>query len=471
MTAPARYATAPTPGAAHETRTVETMARALGTPLMPWQSQVARVATERRADGHGWRYPTVVLTVPRQSGKTVLMRAVMAQRTLRYPGFQAFYTAQSGKDAKERWMDLADAVDKTCPSLVRIKRGAGAECVEWVNGHGQVRTFAPTRTALHGYTPELVMLDEAFAFEQELGDSLMAAIIPAQSTLSERQLWIVSTAGTAESTWLRDWVDRGREAVGDPLSAVAYFEWSAEPGLDLANPASFPLFHPAVGYTQDAETLVAARETMSLAEYERAFGNRWIEARSQIVIPTEHVTATINRDQAPPEDMRDVTLAYDVAPDRSAAAIWAAWTDHQGVHLRPYLAKPGAAWVIDAITDAADRLGVQSIWADDGGATRSVTDLLASTSAAHAIHTLKARDFATATGDLIDAITSRTVDHDGDPDLLRGLGGAALRRLGEADAWSRRESTGPIHAVVAATVAYHAHTHAPTAPTPMAVNA
>lgn len=469
MSAPARYATAPTPGAVHEAATVSRMARVLGTPLMPWQQQVARVVTERRADGQGWRYPVVVLTVPRQSGKTTLMRTVMAQRTLRYPRLQAFYTAQSGKDARERWADLADAVECTCPHLVKIRRGAGSECVEWLNGRGAVRTFAPTRTALHGTTPGLVMLDEVFAYDEELGSLLMGAINGAQAALRyERQIWIVSTAGDSESTWLKSWVDQGREAVGDPLSPLAFFEWSAPPELDLMDPASFPRFHPAVGHTQDAEALVANAKTMSAAAYERAFGNRWVVSRDAMVVPQALIDAAVNTDQAPPASPAEVVLAYDVAPDQSSATIWAAWRDPlDGAQLRPYMARPGVAWLRDTLTEATARFNGAVIAADDGGAARSVTDHLQRTPLAPVLRVLSAREFATATGDLIHALKSGTVEFDGDPALVRGLQGAALRRLGETDAWSRRASTGPIHAVIAATVAHYVLSHHDPTPKPM----
>lgn len=462
--APARYATAPTPGAIHETTMVETMARMLGTPLMPWQSQVARVATERNAAGDGWRWPTIVLTVPRQSGKTTLMRAVMAQRTLRYPRHQAFYTAQSGKDARARWRDLVDIADIKFPHLVTIRRGAGAECMEWNNGHGQVRVFAPTRKALHGYTPPLVMMDEAFAYDEALGAALMGAIVPAQSTLPDRQMWIVSTAGDADSTWLKSWVDKGREAAADPLSAVAYFEWSAPEGADLNNPQTFTTFHPAVGYTQTVDTLAAARDTMDHGEYIRAFGNQWTRSKTT-VIPADTIAACESDAQTPPQDLTAVTLGYDVAPDRSAAAIWAAWSDDAGHHIRPYLSKPGTAWLMPSLADAA--ADGMRLAADDGGPARSITARLRLEGIE--VATLTARDFASATGDLIEAIQVGRVDHPGDPGLLDALDGAVLRRLGETDAWSRRDSTGPIHELIAATVALRAATYTAAAPMPLVI--
>lgn len=466
MSAPARYATAPTPGAHHELAAIEKMARALGTPLMPWQAQVARVASERNTAGNGWRYPIVIVSIPRQGGKTTLMRAIMAQRTLRYPGTQAFYTAQSGKDARERWTDLIEIAGQKFPHLVKIRRGAGAECMQWLNGGGQIRCFAPTRTALHGYTPELVMLDEAFAHDEALGESLMAAIVPAQSTLTERQLWIVSTAGDLSSTWFKAWVERGRASIDDPASGIAYFEWSAPPSLDLSSPDAFAKFHPAVGYTQNGETLAAAREPMSEAEFNRAFGNRWLETRSQL-ISSEIIDATTNTEQAPPDAGVRVVLAYDVANDRSCAALYAAWIDEAGkAHVRPYQTRAGIWWLIDAVKDAAAR-GFDTIAADDGGATSTITRRLQLDG--FEITTLTAGEFAQATGDFIEALTAARVDHPGNPGLLEGLQGAALRRLGEREAFSRRESPALICEVIAAAVAHRLATHSLALPAPLVV--
>src|SRR5215471_10973954 len=48
---------------------VAALAQALGKPMMPWQSYVADVALEVDEDGR-FAYQLVIVTVPRQSGKT-----------------------------------------------------------------------------------------------------------------------------------------------------------------------------------------------------------------------------------------------------------------------------------------------------------------------------------------------------------------------------------------------------------------
>jgi hypothetical protein len=75
----------------------------------------------------------------------------------------------------------------------------------------------------------------------------MQAIGPTRATRTGAQVVIVSTAGTADSTWLRTFADRGR--AGDPRRLLP--GWSlpddAEPmDLDAVAPA-----HPAIGRTID----------------------------------------------------------------------------------------------------------------------------------------------------------------------------------------------------------------------------
>src|SRR5262252_3191012 len=60
---------------------VAKLARAMGKPMMPWQRHVADVALEIDADGR-FVYNLVLVTVPRQSGKTTLFGAVLDHRAI-----------------------------------------------------------------------------------------------------------------------------------------------------------------------------------------------------------------------------------------------------------------------------------------------------------------------------------------------------------------------------------------------------
>src|SRR5688500_14096669 len=85
---------------------VADVAKALGTPFQPWQREVADVALEYVWDTGLLAYREVDLTVPRQCGKSTLLRAVMVHRALRFGTPQMIvYSAQSGKAALKKFRD------------------------------------------------------------------------------------------------------------------------------------------------------------------------------------------------------------------------------------------------------------------------------------------------------------------------------------------------------------------------------
>lgn len=455
MTATARYATRPTPGAQHQAGAVAAIARELGTPLMPWQYQVARVATELAPDGIGWRYPIVVVSVPRQSGKTTLMRSVMAQRAIQRPKLQAFYTAQTGKDASERWRDLVKAVTEhqTMGAMVDPRYAAGSQALTWPNGSA-IRPFAPTPKSLHGYTPPLVMVDEAFAHDAAAGAALEGAIRPAQITIADRQWWIVSTMGTASSTWFHGWVDVGRQAVTDPAAQVAYFEWSLDEQLDPYDPANWSTFHPALSLTITQDALTADAATLPRGEWERAYCNRRTSAQHPILDLAawgEHArpAAAIPI----PTPGRPVGIGYDLAHDRGSAAVWTAWVTPDGLAvLKAWQTGPGIDWVPDAVDDASAAIPGAVVGACPDGAVRQATDELLRRD--RTIHTIKATDYATACGAFLHRAAAGLVIHDGSPTMAAAISVAATRPMGDgATGFSQRDSAGPIAALRAATAA------------------
>src|SRR5687767_7254756 len=92
---PPRYSTARRVSRATYGPRVGQVARLLGKPLMPWQQQVADVALEVDPATGLLVYREVVLTVPRQAGKTLLGLAVKTHRCLGFGEPQnVLYTAQ-----------------------------------------------------------------------------------------------------------------------------------------------------------------------------------------------------------------------------------------------------------------------------------------------------------------------------------------------------------------------------------------
>ena len=82
---PPAYATEPVPGARNSLAEYRVLADTLGYELMPWQELVLRVVSEIDSDTDLPRYQTLVVTVPRQSGKSTLAVLLVMHRLLMHP--------------------------------------------------------------------------------------------------------------------------------------------------------------------------------------------------------------------------------------------------------------------------------------------------------------------------------------------------------------------------------------------------
>ena len=82
---------------------VAKFARLLGTPLLPWQRLVADVAGEIDPDTGTYFYDTVILSTPRQCGKSTLVDAVDTRNSQWGPDRFIYYLAQTGKDAGDHF--------------------------------------------------------------------------------------------------------------------------------------------------------------------------------------------------------------------------------------------------------------------------------------------------------------------------------------------------------------------------------
>jgi hypothetical protein len=452
--APPRYATPRNPARYSEGDQVGVVARTLGTPLIPWQTHVSFVAGERRDDG-SYEYEIVVVTVPRQTGKTTLLRAVGTQRAL--AGRDVFYTAQTGKAARARWADLVQILQMN-PALkrrIKVALRGGSEHILFPSG-AVFQCFAPTPESLHSYTIPTVMVDEAFAQTAGRGELLMGAIGPTQFTIVDKQIWIVSTAGTAESEWFHDWVERGREGA----DRVALFDWGATSEQNPYSLDDIAAFHPGVGFKLGEKSLTAQDVLDELgknsrAEYERAFANRRTLTLSHL-IPTETWRALEAKGTTAPADLSECVLAYDVAFDRQSAAIVALWRLDDGkpvgmvVHHRP-----GTSWLVDQVDELARTWRPRTLAAVDNGPVLDTTQALQALG--HDPQLLGERGYATACSAFLarvddEAISWASTSPEGASVLERSVTGLVTRSAAsDGVAFSRRHSVGDSSPAIAFT--------------------
>ena len=420
------------------------MARSLGQPLMPWQRLVADIATEIDEETGLPAYREIVVTVPRQSGKTTLVLALELHRALLLPKAQRIaYTAQTGWDARRKLIDDQAPMLMASPlhaAVSKVIRGAGNEAIIFKNG-SRIDVLASTESAGHGRTIDLAVLDEAFS---DTDDRREQALLPAMATRSDAQLLVVSTMGTEGSTYLNRKIETGRAAIVDDLgSGIAYFEWSADPSADIDDPAVWRSCMPALGHTINEQVIRHARQTMSEGDFRRSMLNQKTISDER-VIPLSIWDAACRDDVAPDGRLR---FAVDINPERSAAAI--AVADEDGnCELVEY--RPGVAWLVDRLVELCERWSAP-VALDSYSPAGSLADELQSRGLQVINYTTK--EMAYACGLFYDRIA------DGKLSILRSehldlaAAGARRRAAGDAWLWARKSGDCDISPLVALTLA------------------
>ena len=104
---------------------------------------MADVAGELADDGVGFRYPIVVLAVPRRGGKSVAVLGVMCDRMEVINHARCWYTAQRREDAAKLFRDEWVPMLEGSPRLIRKYKLREVEVL--VLGEGVVPASEVTR--------------------------------------------------------------------------------------------------------------------------------------------------------------------------------------------------------------------------------------------------------------------------------------------------------------------------------------
>ena len=445
-----RFATRRNPHRKTRGAELAAIAGRLGTPLMAWQRQIADIGLELLDDNITPAYREIVITVPRQSGKTSLLLAWQVHRAIAWGSAQTIaYTAQTGFDARRKLMDdQVPALQNStlAPAVRRIYTANGNESIIFKNG-SRIQVLPSTPSAGHGKTISLAVLDEA-RFDYE--GIREAALLPAMATKRDGQILIVSTAGTAESVYFRSKVNTGREAVKNNLvGGVAYFEYSADPDDDPYDPKVWERCMPALNLTIDKSAIDHALKTMSLTDFRLSYLNTWTTQDDRL-IPDKVWLQCCSAKVAP---MGRLSFGLDVALDRSSASIVVG--DEQG-RIEVIESRPGVAWVSQRCLEIARRWKAPIIvdgYSPAGALVEPLQNLGVN------VVKYKTQEVIAACNLLYDAILDRNVKVKTSSLLNDAILNAKKRQVGQSWLWARQSLDADLTLLYAMTLAWHHSVH------------
>lgn len=433
---------------------------------MPWQRMVADVAGEYDERTGLPAYREVVVTVPRQSGKSTLILVTMLDCALMWGGPRRIaYTAQTGLDARQKVInDFLPVLERTSFRLTldRMLRGAAETAIEFRSG-SRLEVLATAEDSGHGRTLDMGIIDEAFADEDDRREQ---ALVPAMTTRADAQLHVHSTMGTPRSVLLNRKVQVGRAvAEAGITSGIAYFEWSAPDDADPADPATWYRCMPALGHTITESTVQHARATMTDGEFRRAYLNQTREHDARW-LPDGAWAARRHPDGLGwPDDGASVFLGFDGSYNNDSTALVGCTAEGHLFKVAVWERPKDAAdtWVVprDEV-DVAVRLAFGRWHVIGMGVDRSrwirETQEWADTFGDEVVVDVRQSpaEMAPACAAFYKAVVTGRITHDGDPDLARHIASAITRETPDG-AYIRKEgrhSPLKVDLAVAAVLAY-----------------
>lgn len=427
---------------------------------MPWQAAGAEVAFELDTSGR-FAYPLVIFTVPRQAGKTALILASALHRGLTAEAARIWYTAQTGIKAREQFIEMIETVERSAfRSITDCKRGAGDTRIDVPARGSRLKAHPPTGDSLHGNQSDLNLIDEGWFFSEPDANALMGAITPTQLTRRNPQTIIVSTMGTADSTWFHGMVDAAR--AGQP--GVCLIEYGIADDIDPEDIDAVAAAHPAVGHTCTIDAIRDARAQLSAGEFARAYGNRRTAATDRAINAGAWSAAG---DVTPIPDDAPVVFAIASSIDGADSAI-VCCAMVAGVPVVEVIeARPGTAWAAGRAAELSERHGHGRILADPQSPAGPI---VAALSDHHALRTITTDELTTWCADvyerihrvdLLDGTHTPAIRFRPHAALDAAADNAARRYIGDRWVWSRRGSVGSIAALEAGTLAAGYLIHSP----------
>ena len=416
-----------------------------------WWQRLALERALEHDDRGALVWPVVIVSAPRQAGKSWLERIVCGWRMSQAERFggqeqAVLHVAHMLRAAQEVWRPAARWAQQT------------GMHVRWANGEQQIEARDGSRWLLQAandgagvaFSLAMALIDEGWRVPRSVYEE---AIEPAMAEADSPQTWLVSTAGTAESDLMMAYRAQAVASLEDP-SGVLLIEWSAppDPDLDIDDPA---VWQAAQAHWDDRRLAWVQRKRVQAGE--RAFRqqalNQWVPSLSPPVL-AEGTYPRVSTRRGP---AGRVAFGADVAEDHSRAVIVA----YGGGVAEVIEDRPQAGWVAGRLGELAVRHGAAAVGIDGSGPARGLADELKSRAELEGrLVIMSAGDTAAASGQLLDALTGVPPlvglrDH---PLLAAAVGSARKRRCGGSWAWDRGDAG---LALVAVTCAVWAGAHAP----------
>jgi hypothetical protein len=412
----------------------------------PWQDGAGRAILGKGADGL-YAADAVVLSIPRQVGKTYLIGWIVFALCLIFPGLTVLWTAHRYKTATETFQSMRGMSrrPRVRPHVLKVTQGAGDQVIYFRNG-SRILFGARERGFGRGFTDvDVEVFDEA----QILSDAAIDDMIPATNVAANPLILYMGTP--PKPTDPGEVFTRHRmEALSGASTDELYIELSADDDADPLDRVQWSKANPSFPGRTTPRAMLRMMKNLTADAFLREGLGIWN-------VQSDHLRHPLDREGW-------VATAVLDSPERSGAPAFFVTVDQAGIAvIAAAAARPGddapphveLARRVPAANLGPTLEGLRDAWpgAVFGAGKAGPVAGMVEAGLPVEVQLFTAAELAQACGHHERIHTHRAYTHAADPDVTASFTAAASKAAGDGLwSWDWRASTGlaPIAAVTGA---------------------
>lgn len=406
-----------------------------GVTFDPWQDGAGRLILAKRADGsYAASIGGVVISIPRQVGKTFLLGAIVFALCLLNPGLTVLWTAHRMRTANETFtkMQAFARRQKVKPHVAKVVLGSGEEEVVFRNG-ARILFGARERGFGRGFDDvDIEIFDEA----QILTENAVDDMIPAMNTAANPLPIFIGTPPKPTDPSEVFTAKRAAALEGD--KDTAYIEGSADEDCDPNDHKQWRKANFSFPRRTPVASMLRMQKNLTPESFLREGLGVWPATGASAVVDLEAWAALEDLEDTDDQAKRPnpVAFAVEVSPDRKWSTIGVAGVRSDGeLHVQIIQSGRGTAWVPDRLAELAKEWKPVGVGLNGTGPAKSLIPKIRAKKLRR-FTVLKSGDMAAGCGMVVDGITEGTIHHDGGVLITRSLEVARKRRVGEVWVWA-----------------------------------
>lgn len=430
--------------------------RDLGIVHDDWQQGLGRLILGKRENGkYAATVGGIVMSIPRQVGKTFTVGSIIVALCLLNPGMTVLWTAHRTRTSNETFAAMKGMTSRTKvkPLMYQPRSVNGEQEVRFRNGSRIL--FGARETGFgRGFSEvDVEVFDEAQILTERALEDMVAATNQARHSAGALLFYMGTPPRPIDPSEAFS-AKRSKALAGETTDQV-YVELSADTDADPDDLEQVAKANPSYPDRTPLESVLRLRENLPSVEawlreglgiWDPKVSTRVIDELSWSAVADQHSAAYDRK-----------TLAVDVSPNRSTASVSLAGRRPDGLwHVELDEHRKGADWVPGWIEQRAAKNRLHAVVLDEMSGLveqRRGRNYLKGTDIEVTLAAAEGRDMAIACAGYYDAVMASTVRHTDQPQVNVALSVAGKRPLAGAWAWNRRDEDSDITPVVSQTLA------------------